>query len=85
MVSNRVTAIVHPVRLSREADQQAAGDLRLEEAAELQSETCATMQRVLGREHPETLQSASDLASTFHTQGRYMVAAKLQSETRAIR
>jgi hypothetical protein len=45
-----------------------------------------TLQRVLGREHPDTLTSMNNLASTFCNQGRWNEAEELQTQvTNSIR
>ncbi|KAI9783322.1 MAG: hypothetical protein M1816_001420 [Peltula sp. TS41687] len=39
---------------------------------------CRFQQRVLGQEHPDTLNSMGNLASTFRDQGRWKEAEELQ-------
>ena len=53
----------------------------LSEAARVYGETLEVRRGVLGPEHPNTLKSASDLASLLHAQGEYSEAARIHRET----
>jgi hypothetical protein len=44
---------------------------------ELEAQVMETMQRVLGPEHPDTLISMGNLASTYWNQGRWIQAVWL--------
>jgi hypothetical protein len=46
-------------------------------AEELGVQVVRTMKRVMGREHPDTLNSMAILASTLGTQGRWKEAEEL--------
>ena len=48
------------------------------EAENLQVVAMETTKRVLGDEHPDTLTSMANLAVTFHNQGRWNEAEKLE-------
>jgi tetratricopeptide (TPR) repeat protein len=50
---------------------------RYKEAEELQMQVMQTMKRVLGEEHPSTLTSMANLASTYWNQGRWKEAEEL--------
>ena len=39
-----------------------------------------TRKRILGQEHPDTLASMANLASTYRIQGRWKEAVKLQAK-----
>jgi tetratricopeptide (TPR) repeat protein len=52
-------------------------DGRWEEAEELEVQVMETRKRVLGEEHPDTLLSISNLASTYRNQGRWKEAEEL--------
>ena len=52
-------------------------DGRYKEAEELFIEVMETKKRVLGEEHPDTLGSMANLASTYRNQGRWNEAEKL--------
>jgi tetratricopeptide (TPR) repeat protein len=58
---------------------------RYQEAVELDKETLAIMERVLGPEHPDTLRSRNNLAGGYRALGRYQEAVELDKETLAIR
>ena len=51
---------------------------RWKEAEELQVQVMETSQRVLGQEHPHTLTSMANLASTYRNQGRWTEAEELE-------
>ena len=51
---------------------------RWKEAEELQVQVMETGSRVLGKEHPDTLTSIANLASTYSNQGRWKEAEELQ-------
>ncbi|TKA52018.1 hypothetical protein B0A49_12511 [Cryomyces minteri] len=51
---------------------------RLKEAEELEVQVIETRKRVLGHEHPDTLISISNLASTYSEQGRLKEAEELE-------
>jgi tetratricopeptide (TPR) repeat protein len=51
---------------------------RYKEAEELQVQVMQTRKRVLGNEHPDTLISMNNLASTFRNQGRWKEAEELE-------
>ncbi|KAK7177494.1 Kinesin light chain 5 [Paraphaeosphaeria sporulosa] len=53
-------------------------DGRYEEAEELNVQVMETRKRVLGEEHPDTLTSMANLASTFWNQGRWKEAEELE-------
>jgi tetratricopeptide (TPR) repeat protein len=53
-------------------------DGRYEEAEELRVQVMQTWKRVLGDEHPDTLASMANLASTYRHQGRWKEAEELQ-------
>ncbi|KAF1968774.1 kinesin light chain [Bimuria novae-zelandiae CBS 107.79] len=57
-------------------------DGRYEEAEELEVQVMQTAKRVLGDEHPGTLTSMSNLASTYRNQGRWNEAEELNVQTR---
>lgn len=50
------------------------------EAEELQIQVVKTQKRLLGKEHPETLTSIHNLASTFRDQGRWKETEQLQTQ-----
>ena len=52
-------------------------DGRYDEAEELFVQVRETRKRVLGEEHPDTLTSMANLASTFWNQGRWKEAEEL--------
>jgi tetratricopeptide (TPR) repeat protein len=51
---------------------------RVEEAEELQVQVMETTKRALGEEHPSTLTSMTNLASTYSDQGRWKEAEELE-------
>ncbi|KAJ4346585.1 uncharacterized protein N0V89_010516 [Didymosphaeria variabile] len=53
-------------------------DGRYKEAEELQMQLMQTRKRVLGKEHPDTLRSMHDLATTYSSQRRWKEAEELQ-------
>ncbi|KAH8698104.1 kinesin light chain [Phaeosphaeriaceae sp. PMI808] len=53
-------------------------DGRYKEAEELEVQVMETSSRVLGDEHPDTLTSMANLASTYRSQGRWKEAEKLE-------
>jgi hypothetical protein len=53
-------------------------DGRYKEAEELEVQVMETKKRVLGDEHPDTLTSIANLASTYRNQGRWKEAKELQ-------
>ncbi|KAL5371346.1 hypothetical protein DPSP01_014329 [Paraphaeosphaeria sporulosa] len=53
-------------------------DGRYEEAEELEVQVLETRKRVLGEEHPSTLTSMGNLASTYRNQGRWKEAEELE-------
>ncbi|KAF1944328.1 HET-domain-containing protein [Clathrospora elynae] len=55
-------------------------DGRWGEAEELQVQVMETRKRVLGVEHPSTLASMANLASTYRNQGRWKEAEELQAK-----
>jgi tetratricopeptide (TPR) repeat protein len=55
------------------------------EALELHEETLALRKGKLGPDHPDTLQSMSDLASSYAAPGRHAEALKIREETLALR
>jgi tetratricopeptide (TPR) repeat protein len=56
------------------------GDGRYNEAEELFVQVMETRKRVLGDEHPDTLTSIANLASTYWNQGRWKEAEELQAK-----
>jgi DNA polymerase III delta prime subunit len=62
-----------------------SSDGRYEEAAVLQMQVMQTKKRVLGDEHPDTLNSMHDLAGTYASQGRWKEAEELQVQAMQIR
>ncbi|KAF5848294.1 hypothetical protein GGP41_005682 [Bipolaris sorokiniana] len=55
-------------------------DGRYNEAGELEVQVMETRKRVLGDEHPDTLTSMANLASTYWNQGRWKEAEELQAK-----
>jgi tetratricopeptide (TPR) repeat protein len=55
-------------------------DGRWDEAEELFIQVMETRKRVLGQEHPDTLTSMANLASTYRKQGRWKEAEELQMQ-----
>ena len=51
----------------------------------MEREVLAVKQRVLGADHPSTLTTAGDLASSFSRQGKYDEAEKMEREVLAVR
>ncbi|KAF8533447.1 hypothetical protein BDD12DRAFT_898983 [Trichophaea hybrida] len=51
------------------------------EAEELQLQALDVTQQIFGQEHPDTLTSMSNLASTYRDQGRYKEAEELEVQT----
>ncbi|KAL2036638.1 hypothetical protein N7G274_010664 [Stereocaulon virgatum] len=58
---------------------------RWKEAEELRVQVVEITKRVLGQEHPETLTSMSNLASTYRNQGRWKEAEQLEVQVAEIR
>jgi tetratricopeptide (TPR) repeat protein len=52
---------------------------------ELDEETLAICERVLGLEHPDTLMSRNNLALSYRTLGRYQEALELDEGTLRVR
>jgi Tetratricopeptide repeat len=50
---------------------------RWKEVEELEVQVMETRKRVLGQEHPDTLSSIANLASTYWNQGRWKEAEEL--------
>jgi hypothetical protein len=59
-------------------------DGRYKEAKELQVQVMETTKGVLGEEHPDTLTSMGNLASTYRNQGRWKEAEELQVQVRRL-
>ena len=55
-------------------------DRRLNEAEIVFTEVMETRKKVLGAEHPDTLASMANLASTFRNQGRWKEAEELEAQ-----
>jgi hypothetical protein len=64
-----------------------AGDYRLQgkyaQAEELDSKTLEIRRRVLGPEHPDTLDTISDIAAMYQRQGNYALAETYAARARA--
>jgi tetratricopeptide (TPR) repeat protein len=58
---------------------------RTAEAVQLNEETLAIQQQVLGVEHPDTFSSCNNLALSYHYLTRHQEAVQLHEETLAIR
>ena len=55
------------------------------EAEKMHRETLALREKVLGKEHPDTLASMSAMALAVSYQGKYAEAEKMHRETLALR
>jgi tetratricopeptide (TPR) repeat protein len=64
--------------LARKCAMALYSDGRYEEAEELEKQVMQTTKRVLGDEHPDTLTSINNLASTYSDQGQWKEAEELQ-------
>jgi hypothetical protein len=64
--------------LARKCALTLCSDGRWEEAEELEVQVMETSLRVLGEEHPDTLLSIANLASTYWNQGRWKEAEELE-------
>ena len=53
-------------------------DGKLKDAERLEARACQILQNLLGNEHPGTLTSMNNLASTYRKQGKLQEAAALQ-------
>ena len=76
------TVRLHPaeiVKLDLENVRQ-AGLFRRKESNELELQVVGMRKRVLGAEHPDTLTSMANLASTYRDQGRWKEAEELQAK-----
>ena len=58
---------------------------KYEEAQEVNRQTLALMERVLGKEHPYTLTSMNNLASVLSSQGKYEEAEEMHRQALALR
>ncbi|KAK8130828.1 kinesin light chain [Apiospora sp. TS-2023a] len=58
---------------------------RYSEAEEMHRETLALRETVLGREHPDTLDSMNNLALVLSSQGKYSEAEEMHRETLALK
>jgi hypothetical protein len=58
---------------------------KYEEAEAMNRETLAQKEKVLGREHPSTLTSISNLAGVLNSQGKYEEAEAMNRQTLARR
>ena len=56
---------------------------KYQEAEEINRQTLASTQTVLGERHPDTLTSMSDLALVLSRQGKYQEAEKINRQTLA--
>ncbi|KAF1828268.1 kinesin light chain [Decorospora gaudefroyi] len=61
-----------------------SSDGRYNESEELFMEVMETFKRVLGEEHPDTLTSIANLASTYSNQGRWKEAEELEVQVRVL-
>ena len=50
----------------------------MKEAEELEVQVMETRKQVLGEEHPDSLKSMANLASTYHSQGQWKEADELE-------
>jgi tetratricopeptide (TPR) repeat protein len=66
--------------LARECARTLQSDGRYEEAEELEVQVMQRSKRVLGGEHPDTLNSMHNLASTYSNQGRWKEAVELRMQ-----
>src|SRR5262249_6780772 len=71
-------------REARDMPNGPEADARLAEAEKLERETLDICQRVLGREHQDTLAVMNNIGSTLDYEGRYTEAEQLHRETFAI-
>ena len=68
------------INLARKVGMCLYSDGRWKEAEELYMQVMETRKRVLGEEHPDTLTSMANLASTYRNQGRWKEAEVLESQ-----
>jgi len=62
-----------------------SGQGKYAEAEQMHRETLALRDRVLGKEHPDTLTSMNNLANTLSSQGKYAEAEQMHQETLVLR
>jgi tetratricopeptide (TPR) repeat protein len=79
LTSNIIEDVKNRIKLARRFGLCLYQDGRYDEAEGQFTKVFETRKRVLGQEHPDTLTSMVNLASTYRNQGRWKEAEELQT------